>query len=93
MVADTALPTINKLYIYGTLEFEHNMVKDKYLDLTLSASHILISGGRLIVGWEDQPYKGQATIELRGTHSSEELPTLHGPNVGAKALGQLLLKN
>ena len=49
MVLDVeSLPSFGRIFIYGVLEFEweHN------LDLTLSATHIFISGGRLIVGWE-----------------------------------------
>ena len=87
MVADSTLPKINKLYIEGTLEFEHNQVEGEYLDLTLSATHILISGGRLIVGWEDAPFRGNAEIILRGNQNTREIFVSNGPNVGAKCIG------
>ena len=42
------LPQFGRIYIYGVLEFKW----EDPLNYTLSATHILISGGRLIVGWE-----------------------------------------
>ena len=42
------LPEFGRIWVYGVLEFEW----EGGLDLKLSATHIFISGGRLIVGWE-----------------------------------------
>ncbi|XP_067947416.1 fibrocystin-L-like [Watersipora subatra] len=88
VVLDTQPARINKLYIYGVLEFEPAKINGEYLDFTLSATHILLFGGRLFVGWEDNPMKGNVEIVLRGDWSTEEqyLP-FGGPTVGAKAIG------
>ena len=93
VVADTSLPIINKLYIYGVLELEYqiNPETEDYFNFILNCSHIIISGGRLIVGWEDQPFMGQASIVLRGDHYSPDMPLPDGPNMGAKALGKSFL--
>ena len=88
MVADTEFPIINKLYIYGVLEFEFQPHSNGfYYNFTLSCEHIIIIEGRLIVGWEEDPFLGMAEIILRGNHASDELLLAGGVNVGAKAIG------
>ncbi len=90
MVADTTLPIINKLYIYGVLELEYqtNPTTGTYYNFVLNCSIIFISGGRLVVGWEDNVFRGQAEIVLRGHHLSPDFPLTDGQNIGAKALGE-----
>ena len=85
MVADVdKLPVMNKLYIYGTLELENR-------DFVLNASVILIQGGRLIVGFENEPYTKNGLIFLRGNHSTPELVMPNGgPVVGSCALGEFV---
>lgn len=88
VVADISLPMLNKLYVYGTLELEHKPDSSgNYMDFVLNCSHILVMGGRLIVGWEEEAFQGHAKIILRGDHYSEDMPLPGGPNVGAKAIG------
>ena len=41
------LPEFNKIYIDGVLEFQSSVNND----LKLSATHIIIQGGRLVVGF------------------------------------------
>ena len=83
MVADTELPSMRKLFIYGTLELEPHM------DFALNATYIVVSdGGNLIIGWEDTPMKGSVLISLNGNHDTPDIPIQDGPNVGSKALGQ-----
>ena len=55
MVADIAFPRINKLILKGNLELDHEINPDTgtYRDFTLEVNFIVIQGGRLVVGWED----------------------------------------
>ena len=46
------LPEFNRIFIFGVLEFDVQGAQD----LKLSATHIFISGGRLIMGW---PVRGK----------------------------------
>ena len=49
-----ALPKMKKLTLYGNLELEHNPdASGNYLDFTLEADYIVVMGGRLVVGWEN----------------------------------------
>ncbi|KAI8520672.1 Fibrocystin-L [Branchiostoma belcheri] len=81
MVADTALPVMHKLFIYGVLEFDDGPDKD----FTLTATYIIVQGGRLIIGWEDNPYQGQAKIILQGNHLTPDYP-FPSVNAGSKVL-------
>ena len=61
----------------------------KYIDYKLTATHILLFGGRLFVGWEDQPMRGNVEIILIGDHRTlEQYLPYGGPTVGAKAIGK-----
>ena len=61
----------------------------EYIDYKLTATHILLFGGRLFVSWEDQPMRGNVEIILRGDHrTSEQYLPYGGPTVGAKAIGK-----
>ncbi len=74
---------MKKLFIYGTLELDDSR------DFNLSATHILIQGGRLIIGWsEEEPFTHNVHIKLRGNHFTPDLPLPNGPNMGAKAIGK-----
>lgn len=83
MVANTELPYMRKLYIYGTLELESHM------NFVLNVTYIVIGqGGNLIIGWEDQPMKGNVLISLNGNTDTPDIPIQGGPNVGSKAIGR-----
>ncbi|XP_060084827.1 fibrocystin-L-like, partial [Ylistrum balloti] len=87
MVADMAIPSLNKLILYGVLEFDHG-TSAPYRDIDLNATHIIILGGRLIIGWPDAPYLGNSQVILRGSWDSDEYTDLtNSPTVGAKAIG------
>ena len=88
VVVDTPLPRLGKLYVDGVLEFEHGPVGGAVFSFTLSCTHILIRGGRLIVGWPDAPFPGSAEILLRGNHLTPAMFLPGGPNIGAKAMGE-----
>lgn len=85
VVADTNLPAMKKLFIYGTLEF------DDTRDYNMTATYILIQGGRLIIGQsEDEPFTHNVHIILEGNHFTPDIPLPNGPNLGSKALGKYL---
>lgn len=82
VVADTSIPKLNALHLYGQLEISNDLPK-----ITLSASYIYIRGGRLILGWENKPYPGEAIIELKGTKHAPSFPVNSGPNLGSSFIG------
>nr|XP_039260770.1 fibrocystin-L-like [Styela clava] len=86
MVVRQNLPKMNKLWIEGVLEIDWD---DEDLSLTLSATHIVIMGGRLIVGWEDATFKGQLSLVLRGDINTQDVELNGGVVVGSKAIGVL----
>ena len=91
VVADTVLPTMSKLEIYGVLELDNDPDSNgKQRDYTLKVTYLYIEGGRLIVGWEDNPFKGQVQIILEGSHSTPDFPRVDGPELGSKVIGKVL---
>ncbi|CAD7693852.1 unnamed protein product [Nyctereutes procyonoides] len=91
VVADTDIPPMESLTIWGVLELEdkHSMraAEPSYRKVVLNATYISLQGGRLIGGWEDNPFKGELQIVLRGNHSTPEWALPEGPNQGSKVLG------
>ncbi|XP_063113704.1 fibrocystin-L isoform X1 [Cavia porcellus] len=91
IVADTDLPPMERLIIWGVLELEDKSSVGasgpSYRRIVLNATYISVQGGRLIGGWEDNPFKGELQIILRGNHSTPEWALPEGPNQGAKVLG------
>jgi hypothetical protein len=85
VVADIALPSMGKLVIYGVLELDGTNGTKNFV---LNCTYIIIMGGRLIVGWPDNPFPGQVLILLNGEHSTPRYPTTSGPPVGSKAIGR-----
>jgi len=84
MILDMDTPvTVDRLFIYGTLEFEPGKTHD------LKANIIMVTGlhGRLIVGWPDNPMPNNVIIRLTGNHQSVDLPVASDLNLGSKALG------
>ncbi|XP_076961678.1 fibrocystin-L [Callospermophilus lateralis] len=91
IVADTDMPPMERLIIWGVLELEDKSnagpAGPSYRRVVLNATYISVQGGRLIGGWEDNPFKGELQIILRGNHSTPEWAFPEGPNQGAKVLG------
>ena len=56
-------------------------------DYTFSATHIIIAGGRLVVGWPKIPFPGQMQFVMRGDSNTPEINLPEGPKLGAKAIG------
>lgn len=78
VVLDTNTPVLGSLTVEGTLTVAQN------LDLTLSASVIMVHGGRFRVGCAEDPYLRSLTITLVGPPSSANP---HG--MGSKVLGAM----
>ena len=80
MVLDESPPPLGELHIYGVLEVDPGLIGQ------LRASHILVFG-TLIVGSEHEPFTGDFSFILRGSHRTKEIVMPNGPVVGAKAIG------
>ncbi|XP_040210792.1 fibrocystin-L-like [Rana temporaria] len=93
VIADTDMPYLEKLIIYGKLELK-NLTNSSiagsapsFKTTVLNATYISIQGGSLIAGTETDPFQGELRIVLRGNHSTPEFPLPDGPNQGSKVLG------
>lgn len=85
MLGSSVTPTLVYCYIFGVLEFENSVG----VDITLQCQKIFIDGGRLIIGYKDDPFKGDAKILLLGSPADPEIVFQNnkGPTVGTKAIG------
>ena len=89
MVADVPILPMKTLEIYGVLELDDNKDKDgKWKNYEIKATYIFIRGGRLIVGWPNQPFRGQVDIVLTGNPKTPFYTTEAGPPMGSKAIGK-----
>ncbi|XP_050924319.1 LOW QUALITY PROTEIN: PKHD1 like 1, tandem duplicate 1 [Lates calcarifer] len=97
VVLDSDTVPLNKLTVIGVLEIPdtNNSSSNsrtarsapEYNTVVLDAVYISIQGGRLIAGWDDEPFRGQLHIKLRGNHRTPDWPLPNGPNQGSKVLG------
>ncbi|KAM6974364.1 PKHD1 like 1, tandem duplicate 1, partial [Tautogolabrus adspersus] len=96
MVQDADTPPLNKLTITGVLEIpdtpmnassRQSRAAPAYNTVVLDAVYISIQGGRMIAGWDDEPFRGQLHIKLRGRHNTPDWLLPAGPNQGSKVLG------
>ncbi|MED6281140.1 Fibrocystin-L, partial [Characodon lateralis] len=83
IVLDSNTPSLNKLMVNGVLEVPSTLNST----LVIDAVYISIQGGRLIAGWENEPFQGELQIRLRGNHSTPDWLLPNGPNQGSKVLG------
>lgn len=58
VVADIALPILTTLTLAGNLEldYEKDPATNDYREFTLQVDHLIIMGGRLVVGWLDNRF-------------------------------------
>ena len=61
VVVDCVLPKLNRFRIDGAVEFSNG--RDHYLEV----SAIVIMGGQLIIGWENDPILTNVVVNLTGT--------------------------
>ena len=78
ILVDVPLPKLFLVLIQGFLMFEPNLP----YALNMDASYILVYGGALIAGTEDQPFDGDLTFTLHG----DRYTTVEIPNFGSKVL-------
>lgn len=83
IVVNCPLPQLKLLQIEGILEF------DNTLDHRLVADMILINGGQLIIGWENNPILKNVEIEITGEKNSLQftLPDQNQRPFGGKGIG------
>ena len=86
VVVNSTINKLGTLLLEGVLEF-NNYPSAEY---EINADFIIIVGGRLIIGWPEDPFDGLASIILRGNHSSPHyIPNGDGPTIGSKAIGKV----
>ena len=90
ILLDMEIPRLGRLIIEGDLEVEDSR------DHVIQADLIIINGGSLIAGSEENPFLNKVRIILNGNTSTTEFNfnDLASPPVGAKAIGafgQLIL--
>ena len=81
LLLDVAIPRLGTLTVCGVLEVIDGM------DHLIEADIILITGGRLVVGYQDTPFTSKAVFNLHGNRSSPEVTFEPGPILGSKAIG------
>ncbi|XP_052063080.1 fibrocystin-L-like [Mytilus californianus] len=90
MVADTTIPPLCELILYGTLELEGDDGQGGSRSFEIKTPHIVIMGkGRLIAGFNmNQPFLGNLHIILQGSHSSPNyILEPDGRDIGKKVIG------
>jgi hypothetical protein len=75
ILLDVSPPKLSVLLVLGMLVFDRQ-------DLNLDASYILVQGGVMEVGTEDEPFLQQATITLHG----DRRKSIELPFIGSKVL-------
>ncbi|XP_067676837.1 fibrocystin-L-like isoform X2 [Haliotis asinina] len=81
VVDEETTPPLGTVIIIGALEFDNVATKT----FNFRAKMIVVYG-RLVIGWPDKPFLGQANIFLSGSHSSPSFPVEDGPPAGAKGI-------
>ena len=71
--------------VYGVLEFSNEK------DTMLGANRIVVVGGKLVVGWGDEPLKVKAHIKLTGARTDKEYTLNDGTTIGSKVSQELLI--
>lgn len=76
VLLDVSTPVLGAVLLQGNLTFDPTAA-----ELSLDATHVLLNGGNLTIGTEDEPFLGRATVTMHGTPDSQELP-----DYGAKSI-------
>uniref|UniRef100_A0A8C4N325 Polycystic kidney and hepatic disease 1 (autosomal recessive)-like 1 n=1 Tax=Eptatretus burgeri TaxID=7764 RepID=A0A8C4N325_EPTBU len=87
LVMDIRPPTLNKLIVFGVLEIADDIWNDGDKPVELRVTYLFIQGGRLVVGYENDPFDGEAIIFLEGNHHTQDWLLPGGGNLGSKAIG------
>ncbi|XP_060567723.1 fibrocystin-L-like [Ruditapes philippinarum] len=83
LVNFTNICKLNTLLLYGVLEF----VNGHDAAYTIEAGLIIIKGGRLIIGWPDNPFIGHASIIMYGNDSLSAFNPKTGVLLRRKTIG------
>uniref|UniRef100_A0A3B5MPL8 G8 domain-containing protein n=1 Tax=Xiphophorus couchianus TaxID=32473 RepID=A0A3B5MPL8_9TELE len=83
VVLDRDTPSLSRLTVSGVLE----VLDSPNRTLVIDAVYVSIQGGRLLAGWDGEPFQGRLEIRLRGNHDSPDWLLPGGPNQGSKVLG------
>ena len=67
-----------QIFVYGVLEFSNEK------DTLLGANRIIVVGGKIVLGWKEDPLKFKATIKLTGNRDDDEYTMNDGTIVGSK---------
>ena len=67
-----------QIFVYGVLEFSTEK------DTILGANRIIVVGGKIVLGWKDEPLKVKALIRLTGNRDDKEYTMNDGTLVGSK---------
>ena len=89
VVNGTSINILGNLVLEGVLEFANY----PGVIYEINADNIIIMGGRLIIGWPEEPFVGLASIVLRGNHSTPNYVAVgSGPTIGNKAIGMIYFR-
>ncbi|XP_017158739.1 PKHD1 like 1, tandem duplicate 1 [Poecilia reticulata] len=83
VVLDRDTPSLSRLTVSGVLE----VLDSPNRTLVINAVYVSIQGGRLLAGWDGEPFQGRLEIRLRGNHHTPDWLLPGGPNQGSKVLG------
>uniref|UniRef100_A0A3B3YLL5 G8 domain-containing protein n=1 Tax=Poecilia mexicana TaxID=48701 RepID=A0A3B3YLL5_9TELE len=83
VVLDRDTPSLSRLTVSGVLE----VLDSPNRTLVIDAVYVSIQGGRLLAGWDGEPFQGRLEIRLRGNHDTPDWLLPGGPNQGSKVLG------
>ena len=87
LLVDVDVPQLSFVLVYGSLIFESNE-NDLNHHRTFDAGYIMVNGGYLEIGTEDQPFNSKLTITMHGNKETPYLPT-YGNKVIAVRFGTL----
>ena len=88
MVINSTINKLGTLLLEGVLE----LADHPSAVYEINADFIIIKGGRLIIGWPEDPFDGLASIIIRGDLETPwYVPSGDAPPVGAKAIGRYTL--
>lgn len=85
LLVDVDVPQLSFVLVYGSLIFESNE-NDHNHQRTFDAGYIMVNGGYLEIGTEDQPFNSKLTITMHGDKEDPYLPT-YGNKVIAVRFG------
>ena len=84
MVLDVDTPILGKLTVNGRLSFKEGLSADE--SITLHSKLIFVRAGELLIGSEEKPFTGQATVMLHGGPNDNVIDFSPSVEAGNKVL-------